>query len=434
MPKLEMPTNKFLGTLLKFVAGAILIFIPLYPKFPLFFLPSSTVAVRAEDFLLLISGITLILYLYKNSLFRKIPLFLPLVCLFSIGLLSSLSAVLVTQNISKVLVFLHFFRRFEYLFVFYLFFFAARESLENRRFLFELMVAPFLGVFGYGLAQIYLKAPVISTMNMESSKGIALTLQPGVQLSSTFAGHYDLAIYLAMLIIIFFTSFCLVKKNSWKILILISDILAVWLFMRAGSRIGILALITALVVMSFLLRKLRFGAIFILIVLAMMFTSSNLIMRMNNLLNVIKNSSYSIIPSVLAIEDRAIQADRSTSIRLDVEWPNAIRALIKNPLLGTGYSSLGLATDSDYLRSLGETGLMGFTALALFLVGIGKGLIRSYRQKQNTIDQIIVTSTLGIFIFYLICAFFLDVFESSKIAILFWSYCGISFGIYSKKT
>jgi O-antigen ligase len=268
---------------------------------------------------------------------------------------------------------------------------------------------------------------------MESSKGIALTLQPGVQLSSTFAGHYDLAIYLAMLVIIFFTSFCLVKKNSWKILILTSDILAVWLFMRAGSRIGILALITALVVMSFLLRKLRFGAIFILIVLAMMFTSSNLLMRMNNLLNVLKNSSYSIIPSAMAIEDRAIQADRSTSIRLDVEWPNAIRALIKNPLLGTGYSSLGLATDNDYLRSLGETGLMGFTALALFLVGIGKGLIRSYRQKQNTIDQIIVTSTLGIFIFYLICAFFLDVFESSKIAILFWSYCGISFGIYSKK-
>lgn len=428
-----MPTNKFFSTLLKFIAGAVLIFIPLYPKFPLFFLPSSTVAVRAEDFLLLISGITLIFYLYKNTLFKKIPLFLPLACLFLVGLLSSLSAVLITQNISKTLVFLHFFRRFEYLFVFYLFFFAAKESYENRRFLFELMVAPFLGVFGYGLAQIYLKAPVISTMNMESSKGIALTLQPGVQLSSTFAGHYDLAIYLAMLVIIFFTSFCLVKKNSWRVVILTADLLAVWLFMRAGSRIGILGLVATLVIMSFLLKKLRFGAIFILIVLGMMFTSSNLLMRMNNLLNVIKLSSYSIVPSVLAIEDRAIQADRSTSIRLDVEWPNAIRALIKNPLLGTGYSSLGLATDSDYLRSLGETGLMGFAALALFLIGIGKGLIRSYKQKLGTIDQIIVTSTLGIFIFYLICALFLDVFESSKIAILFWSYCGISFGIYSKK-
>lgn len=433
MPKPETPISKFSSTLLKYLAGAILIFIPLYPKFPLFFLPSSTVAIRAEDFLLFVSGLVLIHYLFQNALFRKIPLFLPLTTFFLIGLLSSLSAVLITQNVSKTLVFLHLFRRFEYLFVFYLFYFASRESVKNRRFLFELMVLPFIGVFVYGLAQIYLKAPVISTMNMEFSKGVALTLQPGVQLSSTFAGHYDLAIYLAMLIIIFFVSFCLVTSLKWRGLIISMTVLATWLFMRAGSRIGLLGLLTALFLTGLLLKKIRLSAIFIAIVLAMVLTSPNLLMRMNNLLNVLKKSSAQIVPIVLAVEDRAIQADRSTSIRLDVEWPNAIRALLKNPLLGTGYSSLGLATDNDYLRSLGETGFMGFSAFTLFLIGIGKGLVKSYRQKQGLIDQILAASTLAIFIFYLICAFFLDVFESSKIAILFWAYCGISFGLHSKK-
>src|SRR3989338_4583956 len=122
MPKPETPISKFSSTLHKYLAGAILIFIPLYPKFPFFFLPISAVAVRAEDFLLLVSGLVLIYYLFKNSLFQKIPLFLPLVTFFLIGLLSSFSAILITQNVSKTLVFLHLFRRFEYLFVFYLFY------------------------------------------------------------------------------------------------------------------------------------------------------------------------------------------------------------------------------------------------------------------------------------------------------------------------
>ena len=73
--------------------------------------------------------------------------------------------------------------------------------------------------------------------------------------------------------------------------------------------------------------------------------------------------------------------DRSTNIRLNVEWPRAIRAFSKNPLLGTGYSSISLATDNDYLRALGEVGFLGFISFSLIFVKLIEVLIKAYRKS-----------------------------------------------------
>ncbi|EKD53160.1 MAG: hypothetical protein ACD_61C00127G0001, partial [uncultured bacterium] len=118
--------------------------------------------------------------------------------------------------------------------------------------------------------------------------------------------------------------------------------------------------------------------------------------------------------------------DISTNIRLNVEWPRAMRAFYKNPFLGTGYSSITLATDNDYLRALGETGLLGLLSFLALLLGIGKFLFAQLK-KVSGIDKIIIVSALGIFISFLTTATFIDVFESSKIAILFWAFMGLAF-------
>lgn len=429
MLKHDMRISQLSATWLKYLSAAILVFIPLYPKFPLFFLPRSTVAVRAEDFLLVFGALSLFAYISIHKLWRKIPLFFPVLAFFGTGLVSSLSAILITQNVSPALVIFHFLRRFEYLLVFYIIYFTARHSAQNKRFILELIIFPFVGVFLYGLAQIYLHAPVISTMNAESSKGIALTLQPGVQLSSTFAGHYDLAIYLAMIIITLFACVINIKKNFALTLgCLITTICGVWLFMRAGSRIGLLGLGVSLLALSLSLKKFKWGIVYLTLVLAMVFTSQNLLNRMGNLIKILKPTTINWVTPVLA-QDRAVQSDRSTSIRLDVEWPEAIRALYKNPLLGTGYSSLGLATDNDYLRSIGETGILGFSSFLLLLAAVSKGILGSFMQKSDSIEKIISVSSFGVLIFFLICAVFLDVFESSKIAIMFWVFAGSSFSL-----
>ena len=66
----------------------------------------------------------------------------------------------------------------------------------------------------------------------------------------------------------------------------------------------------------------------------------------------------------------ALVYDLSTGIRLDALWPKAIKGFVKNPLLGSGFSTLtkdqvtnfseAESTDNDFLRSLGETGILGF--------------------------------------------------------------------------
>src|SRR4030042_5934463 len=75
----------------------------------------------------------------------------------------------------------------------------------------------------------------------------------------------------------------------------------------------------------------------------------------------------------------ALKYGLSTGIRLDALWPKAWAGFLRNPLLGSGYSTLvkekvweftqAESTDNDYLRLLGETGLLGFiTFLLIFTV------------------------------------------------------------------
>ena len=122
--------------------------------------------------------------------------------------------------------------------------------------------------------------------------------------------------------------------------------------------------------------------------------------------------------------------DRSTNIRLDVEWPRAMRALKKNPLLGTGYSSITLATDNHYLRLLGETGLFGFFAFMLIKYRIFTRYLYNYPfKKAGKLARYFVIGLIGGSAGILINATFIDVFEASKFAINFWLFTGMALSL-----
>ncbi len=130
----------------------------------------------------------------------------------------------------------------------------------------------------------------------------------------------------------------------------------------------------------------------------------------------------------------ALKYGLSMGIRLDVLWPNALRGFMTNPLLGTGYATLvksnvgeftyAESTDNDYLRMLGETGLLGtLTFLSiLYLV-----LRYSYRllQKSSTQVDLLALGTLGATVALLITATYIDIFESSKVAYTYWMLVGL---------
>lgn len=439
------PMARVFASLLKYLTAAIFIFIPLYPKFPLFFLPGSAVAVRAEDFLIGFTAVVLIIHRLLTRKFKLPPLGYQVLIYLAIGGLSVLSAILITKNVNPLLTIFHWGRRLEYLLVFFFVYYVGRENRGSRRLLLELILLVPIGVFLYGLAQIFAAAPVISTMNKEFARGIALTLQPGVQLSSTFAGHYDLAIYLAMILVYLTTLLTFKLKRGHWFGLLAGFIILLWLFTQAGSRIAIFGLVFSVALVCFLRRKFKLALLLTALVGASILTSPSLMLRLGNLLRVFQAQLQSIViaPVVHAAEStsflnvlgdealRPIQEDRSTSIRFDVEWPRAMRSLYKNPFLGTGYSSISLATDNEYLRALGETGLLGFLAFISILIALFRGLSSHYRLAKGNLDQAITLGALGVYSVFLISAIFLDVFEASKIAIMFWAFTGLAFSTKS---
>ncbi len=144
------------------------------------------------------------------------------------------------------------------------------------------------------------------------------------------------------------------------------------------------------------------------------------------------SSELSTISGSFLIQ-KALVYDISFTTRFQGEWPRAWNAFLKNPLTGTGYSSISLATDGDYLRMLGETGVLGFLSfLFIFL-----SYFVLVRRKIDTLDSSLSRSfvigataaLLGVFL----NAIFIDVFEASKDAYILWMLLGLSVGLLELK-
>ncbi len=124
---------------------------------------------------------------------------------------------------------------------------------------------------------------------------------------------------------------------------------------------------------------------------------------------------------------KAFVYDISLTTRFQGQWPKAFTAFRRDVLLGSGFSTLSVAADGDYLRMLGETGIAGSIAfLGIFIaayvfffrqLAIVTGLPRSF--------------AIGVYagLTGLLCnAILIDVFEASKVAFSFWLMLGIALG------
>ncbi len=435
---------------LKYLLSALLIVIPLYPKFPIFNVPGTYVAIRAEDFLISAIALAWFLLVLRSgfSNFLKGKLNQAILLYLLAGLLSCLSSVFLTKTAPTHIVFLHWARRIEYLIPF----FAAVEVIKyakHARFLItSLFIATFF-VFTFGFGQIHFNFPVITTQNEEYSKGLALRWIAGARLSSTFAGHYDLSAFLVVLLPISTALFWYYKKIKNRILFLVFSVLpSFWLILRAESRVSFISFLFGISVSLWLIKKriLIIPVLIATILCGVLFT--NLGVRYKNSIKTYWQKITFVAPAFAqsaALERSrskqtenekpqmpSIFEDRSTAIRLNVEWPRAIRAFMKNPLLGTGYSSITLATDNDYLRLLGETGILGVSAFFLVILRLLMKLFGYIKIVRKNWSWYFVCGLAAGFAGLLLNATFIDVFEASKVAIIFWTLAGVAIGIVSR--
>lgn len=141
----------------------------------------------------------------------------------------------------------------------------------------------------------------------------------------------------------------------------------------------------------------------------------------------------------------ALKYGLSFAIRLDTLWPQAIKGFTTNPLLGTGYATLNKnvvylfteadGTDNNFLRTLGETGGLGFiTFYGLIVLAIIQAA-KVVKKNQDQLLTIMAIGYIGGSIGLLINATYIDVYASSKVAYTFWALTGllISYAVIVEK-
>jgi hypothetical protein len=132
--------------------------------------------------------------------------------------------------------------------------------------------------------------------------------------------------------------------------------------------------------------------------------------------------------------DNALKYGLSLAIRLDTLWPRAIAGFQTNPILGSGYATLtkesveqfteAESTDNNFLRTLGETGLLGF----LTFYGLIVFVMRKAFLQLGSKDMLLRSLSVGILaasVGLLINATYIDVFAASKVAFTYWAVVGL---------
>lgn len=522
----------------EFATLFLLAFIPLYPKLPLFDVVQTWVYIRLDDFVVALVVVGFLFRHVRMRYFPDVPLSQSILFYWAVGAISTAySLAFIGPRLLGYfpqLVFLHFLRRIEYMMMFFLAAVTIRNLALVKRYIFVFALTVF-AVSLYGLGQRFMRLPAFLTMNEEFAKGIPLYLSPTSRIASTFAGHYDLAIYLAFAVTIFASVFFGIRSVAAKLgLLLVSAIATVTLLMTQ-SRVSLAALAIGIVcVFWWQNRKRWLVPIFVLGIIAIPFVpgisdrfgktfrarsviydiragipigvarvendghvtivasespakenlpigsgfirvplgaavpliASFAVGELRKLpdypfgaekpslgeelhMAMERNSVYLSTSKVMATSsgeigsvsgrfflDRAILYDISFTTRFQGTWPRAWEAFGRNFLLGSGYSVLSIASDSDYLRALGETGIAGlasflFIPLAFFL------FVRAASQTAQPLVRTFAVGTSAALVGLLLTAVLIDVFEASKVAYVTWLTLGATVGAlgirYKKK-
>jgi len=491
MKKLSNWFKKLDENLVKTLLIGFIFFVPLWPKLPFKMINYTYIAIRLDDIYLAILAFVFAFQLLRRKVALNKKFILPFALFFISVFASFIWNAYVVKNMQLPhLGLLHSLRRVEYMIMF----FIASSVIKTKKDFWQIISYFFISVFLvilYGLGQKFLNFPAVQTMNPEYAKGYILYLTPDSRISATFGGHYDLAIYLVMAIPLIL-SFYFFKKNNLFLYLFIGALLILLytssrssfiayliatvgflLFIRKFKFLILVLILTAGLMFTtgeitkrflktFQVRRIlvddRTGAVYI----GQTITTKELpagsfyvklkdqTKNSDDNLNTFRNKivqekvNEATNSGVLTVSNtdkyvatlsanlrpvNTVVSDISMATRFQVEWPRAINAFKKNPLLGTGPSSITEATDGDYFRWIGEVGLLGTITFLNILFLILKTIFVSIK-KLSFEEKLIGYGFIFGFFALFINASYIDAFEASKVAYVFWTLAGLYIGYY----
>lgn len=485
--------------ILFFATLFLLAFIPLYPKIPAIGITHTWVYIRLDDFVVALTyAIYLILLVFRRAKL-KTPLTVPIILFWIVGLVSTVYAVIfifpTLTNVFPSLAALNYLRRIEYLGLFFVAYSAIRDK-KQLKYLTWILTLTLIAVVIYGFGQRYFGFPAYLTGNEEFAKGIPLLLSAKDRIASTFAGHYDLAAWLVMLITLMAAFAVGYKKWYLKIIFALSGFFGLILLLMTASRVSFVAYLVSVSFFFLLVKRKRYILpVIILSILMLHFFDgiSQRFLRTVSSVDTVVNlqtgqvvgivsgtdktgqpiinekqstgeelpqgSGYINLPGGITsgtkntvtysrtkisngVEEtntknlkgqfairKSLAYDISFTTRLQGTWPRAVEAFERNPLLGSGYSSISLASDNNYLRILGEVGILGllsYASIFLFYSIFVYKVVSSINSKAAKSFVLGVSaSLLGL----ALNAFLIDIFEASKVAYPMWLLMGASLGV-----
>jgi O-antigen ligase len=269
--------NFFKENLLKIGISFLIIFIPWYPKLPSVHIIHTWVYIRFEDFFILLIVVIWLLQLISRRVKLPSKIWKSIGFYWLAGFLSLVFSILFIGphllNFFPSVAGLYYGRHIEYMILFFVAFSTIRSVKDLRDYLIILSVAV-IGLSLYAIGQrFYLDLwaafpkffekypfcfPSFQTGNEEFAKGIPLCLPKDARIPATFAGHYDLAAYLVLVIPILTGILFFIKKRIYQILALVMTVISIMVLIFTASRVSFAAYLLGLTATLVLLGKKKF--------------------------------------------------------------------------------------------------------------------------------------------------------------------------------
>lgn len=427
----------------------------LIPKFDFIDVPGTTTSIRVEDFL--IAGLYLwwIVWLIKKRQPPKLTKIHLLMLLFiAVSMLSTSWGFHIGSIDSPALALLNILRRVEYFMIFW-----VAYSWLNIQYLKKylwILAAILATVVVIGALQYFAILPMISTW--QGYGGQLLYFNKNyLFLIATFAGHYELGGYLLIMVPIVLALF--MSSTKWPRFGLALLLLGSYLLLYYSySRAAYVAIIWQMFVILILYKK-YFLAILPIVEIARVvyLYVTGQYSRYDYKIGLVSNPSpgpSSLNPqsttsavltptptptptptqtggvdtTVQLSADTSVTLDPGGAVRVDI-WKNATEHFKQSPILGTGYSSIGTGADNQYLRTLAETGLVG---LGVFMSMLGYCIWYFYTAAEHwliSLNKYFLLACIAIILGLLAQAVLIDIFDSSKVAMLFWFVMALGFKV-----
>lgn len=479
------------NNLLKLLLVGFIFAIPLYPKLPFIDLEYTYISIRIDDFIVGLLIAVFALQLLRGKVRLRKDLLLLFILFWAAVFLSFLYGVYIQKTIPVTNIgFLHAARRIEYMIIFFIALSTVQSKKDLFHYLkFSMVVLVLVSL--YGIGQKFFGFPAVQTMNPEFARGHILYLTPEARISSTFGGHYDLAAYLVFLMPIVLSLYLFNKKLIYFIIFVAAifaltltasrissiayaiSIVAFLVFLRKWKLLLTVILISVTLsllsnnLISRFLKTFQIKQIFVndrtgqviipqkqgtkdlpvgsfyvqirqngngtrrtneaLLNETILYNARDEAKKEGRTLTATQEAQIVATASSNLRPINTVVSDISLATRLQVEWPRAVQSFLKNPLLGTGPSSITEATDNDYLRWIGEFGALGTLIFLSILLFIVKSIWIPIKKFKDVEKIPYIGFLFGLF-GLLLNASYIDVFEASKVAYYFWLTAGIFIG------